>query len=111
MIGLIGLVTYAAEKRKKEIGLRKVLGASVGQVVFLLNRNFTILVLTSFVIAVPLGWYAMDSWLNQFPYRTPIELTSFLLAGATMLIITWITVAYQSIKAGLTNPVDVLKDE
>lgn len=111
MIGLIGLVTYSAEQRKKEIGLRKVLGASVNQVVFLLNRNFTTLVLIAFVISIPLGWYAMDDWLSQFPYRTPIKITSFLLAGGSMLVITWITVAYQSIRAGLTNPVDVLKDE
>ncbi|MCB0488168.1 MAG: ABC transporter permease [Cyclobacteriaceae bacterium] len=111
MIGLVGLVTYSAEQRKKEIGVRKVLGASVGQVVFLLNRNFTILVLISFVIAVPLGWYAMNDWLNQFPYRMSLGVDSFALAGVAMLIITWVTVAYQSIKAGLTNPVEVLKDE
>lgn len=111
MIGLVGLVTYSAEQRKKEIGVRKVMGASVQQVVFLLNRNFTKLVLVSFVIAVPLGWYAMNNWLSQFPYRTPISINSFVLAGAIMLAVTWITVAYQSVKAGFTNPVDVLKDE
>lgn len=111
MIGLVGLVTYSAEQRKKEIGIRKVMGASVNQVVFLLNRNFTVLVLIAFIIAVPLGWYAMDSWLSQFPYQTTITFASFALAGLFMLVITWITVAYQSIKAGLVNPVEVLKDE
>jgi len=111
MIGLVGLVTYSAEQRKKEIGVRKVLGASVNQVVFLLNKNFTILVLVAFAIAVPLGWYAMNDWLSQFPYRTPMTIASFAWAGLSMLLITWITVAYQSIKAGLMNPVDVLKEE
>lgn len=111
MIGLVGLVTYSAEQRKKEIGIRKVMGASVNQVVFLLNRNFTVLVLVAFIIAVPLGWYAMDSWLSQFPYQTTITFASFAIAGLFMLVITWITVAYQSIKAGLVNPVEVLKDE
>lgn len=111
MIGLIGLVTYSAEQRKKEIGVRKVLGASVNQVVFLLNRNFTRLVLVAFTIAVPLGWYVMDDWLGQFPYRTDITWQVFALSGFSMLAITWATVAYQSIKAGLRNPVDVLKEE
>ncbi len=111
MIGLVGLVTYSAEQRKKEIGVRKVMGASVNQVVFLLNKNFTRLVLIAFAIAVPLGWYFMDDWLSQFPYRVPITFGSFALAGIAMLAITWVTVAYQSVKAGLMNPVDVLKEE
>ncbi len=111
MIGLVGLVTYSAEQRKKEIGVRKVLGASVNQVVFLLNKNFTTLVLISFVIAVPLGWYGMSDWLSQFPYQIDLNIGSFLLAGLVMLVITWVTVAYQSVRAGLTNPVDVLKEE
>lgn len=111
MIGLVGLVTYSADQRKKEIGVRKVMGASVHQVVFLLNKNFTLLVLIAFVIAVPLGWYAMDDWLSQFPYPVKISFGSFAVAGLLMLGITWITVAYQSIKAGLMNPVDVLKEE
>ena len=111
MIGLVGLVTYAAEQRKKEIGVRKVLGASVRQVVILLNKTFTILVIVSFAIAIPLGWYAMNEWLSQFPYRIEISPGTFIVAGLSMLLITWTTVAYQSIRAGLTNPVDVLKEE
>ncbi|MGE0772834.1 MAG: ABC transporter permease [Cyclobacteriaceae bacterium] len=111
MVGLVGLVTYSAEQRKKEIGVRKVLGASVNQVVFLLNRNFTILVVISFLIAVPLGWYAMNEWLSQFPYRIEVSPWYFVVAGIAMLVVTWLTVSYQSIKAGMTNPVDVLKDE
>ncbi len=69
------------------------------------------LVLIAFVIAVPLGWYAMNDWLSQFPYRIEISFISFAVAGLLMLGITWFTVAYQSIKAGLKNPVDVLKEE
>lgn len=111
MIGLVGLVTYSAEQRKKEIGVRKVMGASVKQVVLLLNKNFTKLVIISFVISVPLAWYVMNEWLSQFAYRIDIGIGSFILAGTAMLLITWLTVAYQSIKAGLTNPVDVLKEE
>ncbi len=111
MIGLIGLITYVAEQKKREIGIRKVLGASVSQVVFLLNRNFTILVLISFAIAVPMGWYVMTDWLSQFPYQIEMSVTSFVWAGVAMVVITWVTVIYQSVKAGLTNPVDVLKEE
>lgn len=111
MIGLVGLVTYSAEQRKKEIGIRKVMGASVNQVVFLLNKNFTVLVLIAFAIAVPLGWYAMNGWLSQFPYHIEISIGSFAVAGLLMVTITWVTVAYQSIRAGLMNPVDVLKEE
>ncbi|MBX2943421.1 MAG: ABC transporter permease [Cyclobacteriaceae bacterium] len=111
MIGLVGLVTYSAEQRKKEIGVRKVMGASVNQVVFLLNKNFTMLVLIAFVIAVPLGWYAMNDWLSQFPYPVDITISEFVWAGLSMLAITWVTVAYQSIKAGLRNPIEVLKEE
>ncbi|MEQ9591570.1 MAG: FtsX-like permease family protein, partial [Cyclobacteriaceae bacterium] len=111
MIGLIGLITYLAEQKKREIGIRKVLGASVSQVVFLLNRSFTILVLISFAIAVPMGWYAMTDWLSQFPYQVEMSVTSFVWAGVAMVVMTWVTIFYQSVKAGLTNPVDVLKEE
>ncbi len=111
MIGLVGLVTYSAEQRKKEIGVRKVLGASVNQVVILLNKNFTRLVIISFIIAVPFGWYVMNEWLHQFPYRIDMKVSYFILSGVLMLVVTWLTVSYQSIKAGMTNPVDVLKDE
>lgn len=94
------------------------LGISVCLLIFLLidyELNFDNFhsrrVLVAFVIAVPLGWYFMNDWLSQFPYRIEITFGSFAAAGIIMLLITWITVAYQSIRAGLMNPVDVLKDE
>lgn len=111
MMGLIGLVTYSSEQRRKEIGIRKVMGASVNQMVVLLNSNFAKLVLVAFGLSVPLCWYFMHEWLRQFPYKIEIELHVFLLAGAVMLLITLITVSFQSWKTANTNPVDVLKDE
>ncbi|HEX5167773.1 MAG TPA: ABC transporter permease [Cyclobacteriaceae bacterium] len=111
MIGMIGLVTYSAEQRKKEIGVRKVLGATVGQMVVLLNGNFTRLIVISLVLAVPVSWYAMYKWLEQFPYKISINATVYVTAGIVILLITWLTVSYQSIKAALTNPSEVLKEE
>lgn len=111
MIGLVGLVTYSSEQRRKEIGIRKVMGASVTQVVLLLNSNFTRLVIISFVLAVPASWYAMNVWLRQFPYKITIGAGVFAMAGVAMLLITWITVSYQSVRAAMTNPTEVLKDE
>jgi putative ABC transport system permease protein len=111
MIGMVGLVTYSAEQRKKEIGIRKSLGATTRQMVLLLNGNFTKLILVSIVLAVPISWYAMYRWLEQFPYKITIGINVFVLAGAAILIITWITVSYQSVRAALTNPSEVLKEE
>jgi len=111
MIGMIGLVTYSSEQRRKEIGIRKVLGATVGQMVLLLNGNFTKLIIISLVLAIPVSWYAMFKWLEQFPYKITINAWVYVAAGTVILLITWITVSYQSIKAALTNPSDVLKEE
>jgi putative ABC transport system permease protein len=111
MIGMVGLVTYSAEQRKKEIGIRKVLGATVGQMVLLLNGNFTRLILIAIVLAVPVSWYAMYKWLEQFPYKITISGTVYVAAGTVILLITWLTVSYQSVKAALTNPSEVLKEE
>jgi putative ABC transport system permease protein len=111
MIGMVGLVTYSAEQRKKEIGIRKVLGATVGQMVLLLNGNFTRLIFIAIVFAVPISWYAMYKWLEQFPYKITINGTVYVAAGAVILLITWVTVSYQSVKAALTNPSEVLKEE
>ena len=111
MIGMVGLVTYSAEQRKKEIGIRKTLGATTSQMVLLLNGNFTKLILISIFLAVPLSWYAMYLWLQQFPYKITIGPEVFALAGVAILLITWVTVSYQSIRAALTNPSEVLKEE
>jgi putative ABC transport system permease protein len=110
-IGLVGLVTYAGEKRKKEIGVRKVVGASSAQVVMLLNKNFTWLIIVAFVIAVPIAWYVIEKWLSQFAYQVEVGVWPFVLAGIAVMLITWITVSYQSYKASRVNPVDVLKAE
>jgi putative ABC transport system permease protein len=110
-VGLFGLSAYTASLRTKEIGVRKVLGASVGGVVVLLSKDFTKLVLMAFVLAVPLGWWMMDKWLSNFAYRIEMKLTSFVIAGALALLIAWVTVSYQSVKAAIVNPIKSLKSE
>lgn len=111
MIGVLGLVTYSSEQRKKEIGIRKVMGASVLNLMYLLNARITRLILIAFLLAVPLSWYAMREWLSQFPYKIVIGGDVFLIAGMMMVTAVWLTVSYQSLKTALTNPKDVLADE
>lgn len=110
-IGLFGLAAYTVNRRNKEIGIRKVMGASVNQLVLMLNGNFTKLVLLSCVIALPLAWYAMDHWLEQFANKISIGWEVFVITCVAALMISWLTVSYQSVKAALVNPVDALKDE
>ncbi len=110
-LGLFGLVTFTAEQRTKEIGIRKVLGASVPGLVHLLSKEFTILVLVALVAAVPVAWWAMERWLSNFAYRIDVGIWIFIVAGIIALAIAWLTVGYQSIRAALANPVESLKDE
>lgn len=110
-VGLFGLAAYISGLRTKEIGIRKVLGASVSSVVYLLSKDFTRLIIISLVLAVPLGWYFMSNWLNAFAYRTTIGGWVFLVAGLTAIAIAWLTVSYQSIKAAIRNPVNSLRRE
>jgi putative ABC transport system permease protein len=110
-VGLFGLAAYTASLRTKEIGIRKVLGASVSGVVFLLSKDFTKLILIAFVFAVPLGWYVMEKWLQTFAYRIEIDATVFLFAGILALLVAWTTVSYQSIKAAIMDPVKSLRSE
>ena len=110
-VGLFGLAAYTAHLRTKEIGIRKVMGASVGSVVLLLSKDFTKLILIAFVFSVPISWYVMNRWLDGFAYRIEIGVGVFLVAGITALLISWITVSYQSIKAAIVNPVRSLKSE
>ncbi|GAB3800068.1 ABC transporter permease [Spirosoma humi] len=110
-LGLFGLATFTAEQRVKEIGVRKVLGASVSGIVALLAKDFTKLVLLSFPIAIPVAWYAMHHWLQSFPYRTVIHGWVFGAACLLTLVICWATVMYQSVKAALMNPVKSLRSE
>ncbi len=110
-LGLFGLAAFAAERRTKEIGIRKVLGATITNIVSLLSKDFLKLVAIGFVIAVPIAWYAMHKWLADFAYKIEIGPGIFLLAGAAALLIALLTVSGQSIKAALANPVDSLKSE
>ncbi|GAA4446932.1 ABC transporter permease [Nibrella saemangeumensis] len=110
-LGLFGLAAYTAERRTKEIGIRKVLGASVPSLVSLLSRDFLKLILIAIVIATPVAWYAMNRWLEDFAYRTDIPWWVFLLAGLLTTIIALLTVSYQSIRAALLNPVTSLRSE
>ncbi len=110
-LGLFGLATFTAEQRTKEIGIRKVLGADVKGLVSLLSKDFLKLVLIAFAIASPAAWYVMHWWLQGFAYRINISWVIFATAGTAVVIITLITVSYQSIKAALMNPVKSLKTE
>ena len=110
-LGLFGLASFTAEQRTKEIGIRKVLGASVSGIVVLLSREFTKWVAIASLIAWPIAYFAMNRWLQNFVYRTSIGWWSFFLAAALALVIALITVSYQAIKAATSNPVDALKYE
>ncbi|GAB3932444.1 ABC transporter permease [Larkinella terrae] len=110
-LGLFGLTAFTAEQRTKEIGIRKVLGASVASIVTLLSRDFLKLVLIALVIASPLAWYAMSRWLENFVYRTEIQWWVFAVAGLLALGIALLTVSFQTIKAALMNPVKSLRSE
>ncbi|MFB3133080.1 MAG: ABC transporter permease, partial [Rhodothermales bacterium] len=110
-LGLFGLGAYAAEQRTREIGVRKVLGASVGGIVLLLSKDFTRLVGIAFVVAAPVAYFAMSRWLEDFAYRIEISWWIFLLAGTLALVIALVTVSYQSIKAALADPVESLRYE
>jgi putative ABC transport system permease protein len=110
-LGLFGLASFSAEQRSKEIGIRKVLGASVSGIVQLLSRDFVKLVLLSFIIATPIAWWAMNKWLSAFAYRTPISWWMFALAGAIAIFIAVITVSFQAIRAAVANPTKSLKSE
>lgn len=110
-LGLFGLATYMAENRIKEIGVRKVLGASITDITALLSKDFIRLVIISIVIASPLAWWAMHNWLKDYKYRTPINWWVFLAAGLVAILIALITVSYQSIKAAMANPIKSLRTE
>ncbi len=110
-LGLLGLATFTAEQRSKEIGIRKVLGATVSQVIVLMSRDFTRLVVISFVLAIPLAYLFMSKWLEGFAYKVDIGIISFVAGGLASLLIAWLTVSYQSFKAAAANPVDSLRSE
>ncbi|WP_420151132.1 ABC transporter permease [Spirosoma sp.] len=110
-LGLFGLAAFMAEQRTKEIGVRKVLGASVTSIIGLLSKDFLKLIVIAIVIASPLAWYAMSQWLNDFAYKIDIEWWMFAVAGLLAIGIALLTVSFQSIKAALMNPVKALRSE
>ncbi|HET6766234.1 MAG TPA: FtsX-like permease family protein, partial [Chitinophagaceae bacterium] len=110
-LGLFGLVTFTAEQKTKEIGIRKVLGASVTGIVGMLSKDFLKLVLIASVIAFPVAWWAMNKWLMDFAYRVDIGWWVFVVAGVVALVIALLTISFQSIKAAIANPVRSLRTE
>ncbi len=110
-LGLFGMASFAAEQRTKEIGIRKVLGASVPGIVVLLSKDFLKLIVAANVIAWPLAYFGMNKWLQNFAYKSGIGVWVFLLTGLLAVGIALATVSYQSIKAALLNPVDAIKYE
>lgn len=100
-----------AAQKTKEVGIRKVLGANVGNIVVMFSKEFTLLISIAFVIAVPVAWYFMNNWLQNFVYRINIGAGVFVLAILASLIIAWITVGYRALKAALANPVQSLRTE
>jgi putative ABC transport system permease protein len=110
-LGLYGLSAFMAQQRTKEIGVRKVLGASVFNIVYLLSTGFTKLILVATLIAIPLAWFSISSWLQNFAYHINISWLVFVFAAGTALVIAWLTVSYESVKAAVANPVNSLRTE
>jgi putative ABC transport system permease protein len=110
-LGLYGLVSFMAVQRTKEVGIRKTLGATVGHIVYLFSKEFTVLILVAFAISAPLGWYFMNKWLQGFTYKITLGPGIFMLAIAASVIIAWITVGYKAVGAALANPVKSLRSE
>lgn len=110
-LGLFGLVAFTAEQRTKEIGIRKVIGASVSGIAQLLTKDLLKLVIVSILIASPIAWWAMNKWLQSFAYRINMSWWIFIAAAGTALLIAFITVSSQAIKAALANPVKSLRTE
>ena len=110
-LGLLGLIAFTTEQRQKEISVRKVMGANIGQLVPLITKNFVLLVLLSCLIAFPVAGYFMDKWLKIFPYNTGLSAMPFIFSALTVLLITMVTVIFHTLKAALANPVKALRTE
>jgi ABC-type antimicrobial peptide transport system permease subunit len=110
-LGLFGLASFATEQRRKEIGIRKVLGATVGNLTGLLSKDFLQLVVLAIVLASPLAWWMMKGWLDDFAFHVELQWWYFALAGALAIAVAFLTVSFQSIKAALANPVKSLRSE
>jgi putative ABC transport system permease protein len=110
-LGLFGLAAFTAQRRQKEIGIRKVVGASASSVVIMLSKDFLKLVIIAALIAFPLVWWIMNDWLNDFAYHIQINADVFFIAGLSIILITLLAVSFQSIKAAIANPVKSLRTE
>jgi putative ABC transport system permease protein len=110
-LGLFALAAFTSEQRTKEIGIRKVLGASISSIVVLLSKELGKLVLIAFVLAAPLAWFGIDWWLKDYTYKTEIGVGLYLLAGIAALLIAWLTMSFQSFKAASSDPLKSLKSE
>lgn len=110
-LGLFALSAFTAEQRTKEIGIRKVLGATVGSIIFLLSKEFGKLIVIAFIIAAPLSWFAVKWWLQSYSYKTEIGVLIYVIAGVSAFLVAWLTMGYQSIKAASSNPVNSLRSE
>lgn len=110
-LGLFGLAAFTAEQRTKEIGVRKVMGASVSSIIMLLSKEFGKLILIAFVVAIPLSWVFMNNWLQDFYFRINLGPGVFIIAGLITLLIAWVTMSWQSVRAAVANPIDSLRNE
>jgi ABC-type antimicrobial peptide transport system permease subunit len=110
-LGLYGLVSFMAVQRTKEVGIRKVLGASAGRIILLFSKEFTLLIGIAFIIATPIAYYFMHQWLQNFSYRIQLGIGIFMVAILFSIIIAWITVGYRALRAALANPVKSLRAE
>ena len=110
-LGLLGLAAYSTIQRKREIGIRKIIGASVSSIVNLLSKEFIKLVAIAFLISAPLAWYAMHSWLEDFAYKISLQWWMFVVAGSGAMAIALVTVSFQAISAAIANPIKSLRTE
>jgi putative ABC transport system permease protein len=110
-LGLFALTAFTTEQRTKEIGIRKALGASINNIILLLSKDFSRLILIAFVLAIPLSWYSINQWLGSYAYKTDVGVLVYAVAGSLTLIISLATMSYQSIKAARGNPVESLRNE
>jgi ABC-type antimicrobial peptide transport system permease subunit len=110
-LGLFGLAAFTAQRRQKEIGIRKIIGASVGNIFLMLSKDFLLLIVIAMLIAFPFSWWAMNKWLQSFAYRIDISSTVFFVAGVSIILITLLTISYQALKAAIANPVRSLRSE
>ena len=111
MLGLFGLASYTTEQRFKEIGIRKVLGASNNEILIVLTKGFTGLVFVGFLLAIPISYFLMTAWLDSFAYHTTVSWTTILMAGLVAIVLSWLTVGFQSVKAARANPIDSIQYE